>query len=91
MQCKKVKGKCKVIPVRGREGPYGCETSRPPNFLENRFTDGGKIVSLMRRPPFTTQGRFLVLISVRRLKRPQGHNAAAMIRSIEKSSDLIGN
>jgi hypothetical protein len=35
-------------------------------------------------------GRFLVLISVR-LSRPQGHNAAGRIRSIETSNDLIGN
>jgi hypothetical protein len=26
-----------------------------------------------------------------RLSRPQGHSAAGMIRSIEKSNDLIGN
>jgi hypothetical protein len=33
-----------------------------PTFpLDNRLTDGGKVVSLMRRPPFTP----LVLISVR--------------------------
>jgi hypothetical protein len=36
-------------------------------------------------------GRFLVLISVKRLSRPQGHSAAGRIRSIEKSNDLIGN
>jgi hypothetical protein len=29
-------------------------------------------------------GRFLVLISVKRLSRPQGHSAAGKIRSIEK-------
>jgi hypothetical protein len=37
-------------------------------FLDNRFTDGGEVVSLTRRPPFTTPrppGRFLVLISGR--------------------------
>jgi hypothetical protein len=36
-------------------------------------------------------GRFLVLISVKRLSRPQGHRAAGKIRSIEKSNELIGN
>jgi hypothetical protein len=25
----------------------------PPHFLDNRLTDGGEVVSLMRRPPFT--------------------------------------
>jgi hypothetical protein len=29
------------------------ETSRLPHFLDNRFTDGGKVVSFKRRPPFT--------------------------------------
>jgi hypothetical protein len=43
----------KAIPVTGRGGPYGCETSRLPHFLENRLIDGGKIVSLTRWPPFT--------------------------------------
>jgi hypothetical protein len=62
---RKVK-KGKAIPVTGREGPYGCETSRLPHFLDNRLTDGGKVVSLTRPPPFTPQGRFLILISVRR-------------------------
>jgi hypothetical protein len=43
----------KAIPVIGRAGPYICETSRLPHFLDNRLTDGGEVVSLMRRPPFT--------------------------------------
>jgi hypothetical protein len=33
----------------------GCETSRLPHFLDNRLTDGGEVVSLTRRPPFTPQ------------------------------------
>jgi hypothetical protein len=45
--------KIKTIPVTDSEGLYGCETSRIPHFLDNRFTDGGEIVSLMRRPRFT--------------------------------------
>jgi hypothetical protein len=49
-----VKGKSKTIPVTGREGPQGCETSRFPHFLYNQLTDGGG-VSLTRRPPFTPQ------------------------------------
>jgi hypothetical protein len=40
-----------------------------------------------RYPP----GRFLVLISVKRLSRPQGHSAVESIRTIEKSNELIGN
>jgi hypothetical protein len=34
-------------------------------------------------------GRFLVLIYVKRLGRPQGHSAAGRIRSNEKSNNLI--
>jgi hypothetical protein len=41
--------KCEAVPVPGRE------TSRLPHFLDNRLTDGGKVVSLTRRPPFTPQ------------------------------------
>jgi hypothetical protein len=45
--------KGKAIPATGRVGPEGCETSRLPHFLDNRFTDGGEVVSLTRRPPVT--------------------------------------
>jgi hypothetical protein len=40
----------KVIPVTGRGGPYGCETSRLPHSLDSRLTDGREVVSLTRRP-----------------------------------------
>jgi hypothetical protein len=42
-----------AIPVTGTGGQFGCETSRLPHFLDNRLTDGGEVVSLTRRPPFT--------------------------------------
>jgi hypothetical protein len=32
------KAKGKAIPVTGRGGPLGCETSRPPHFLDNQIT-----------------------------------------------------
>jgi hypothetical protein len=57
--------KKKDIPVTNRGGPYGCETSRLPHFLDNRLTDGSEVVSLKRRPRLYPPGRFLVLISVR--------------------------
>jgi hypothetical protein len=50
---KYVKVKGKAIPVTGRGGPWDCEKSRLPHFLENRLTDGGEIVSLTRRSLFT--------------------------------------
>jgi hypothetical protein len=40
----------KAIRVTSRGGPYGCETSRLPHFLDNRLTDGAEVVSLTRRP-----------------------------------------
>jgi hypothetical protein len=43
----------KSIPVTDRGGPQGCETSRLPHYLDNRLTDGGKVASPTRRPPFT--------------------------------------
>jgi hypothetical protein len=43
----------KAIPVTGREGPYGCKTLKVPHFLDNRLTDGRKVVSLTHRPPLT--------------------------------------
>jgi hypothetical protein len=57
----------KAIPVTGRGGPQGCETSMLPHFLDSRLTDGGEIVSLTRWPAgrHLPTGRFLVLISVR--------------------------
>jgi hypothetical protein len=45
----------KAIPVTGRGGPQGCETSRLPHSLDNRLRDGGDIVSLTPRTPFTPQ------------------------------------
>jgi hypothetical protein len=62
---------------------------RLPHFLDNWLTDVGEVVSLTHRPPFTPRkipGSHFYL----RLSRAQGHNAAGRIRSIEKSSDLIG-
>jgi hypothetical protein len=56
--------KQKAISVAGRGGPYGCETSRLPHFLDSGLTDGCEIVSLTRRPPLPP-GKFQVLISVR--------------------------
>jgi hypothetical protein len=68
-----------------------CDVEGPTFSLDNRLTDGGKVVSLTRRQPFTPPpGRFLVHVSVKRLSRPQGHSAPGKIRSIEKIH-LIGN
>jgi hypothetical protein len=63
--------------------------SRLPHFLHNRFTDGGEVVSLMRRPPFTLR-KIPGTHFCYRLSRPQGHSAAGRTTSTEKSHYLIG-
>jgi hypothetical protein len=45
--------KDKTISVTGRGGSKVFETSRLPHFLDNRLIDGGEVVSLTHRPPFT--------------------------------------
>jgi hypothetical protein len=47
--------KGKAIPITGRGGPWVCETSRLPHFLDNQLTDGVEVVSFTRRPLFTHQ------------------------------------
>jgi hypothetical protein len=45
------------MPITGRGRPYGYETSRLPQLLDNRLTDGGEIVSLTSRAiPVTGSG-----------------------------------
>jgi hypothetical protein len=52
---KDCKGKGKVFLSTGLGGPWGCERLRLLHFLENRLSDGGKVVSPSRRPIFTPQ------------------------------------
>jgi hypothetical protein len=61
-----------------------------PTFLYNRLTDGGEVVSLTRRPPFTPR-KIPGTGFCQRLSRPQGQSAAETNRSIENCNDLIGN
>jgi hypothetical protein len=43
------------IPVTGRGGPLGSETSRLLHSIDTLLADGGKVVSLTRLPPSTPQ------------------------------------
>jgi hypothetical protein len=73
----------KTSPVTCRGGSYICETSWLPHFLENQLTDGGKGVRLTRRPDARyPPGRFLILISVKRLSRLQSHCAVGSVTTI---------
>jgi hypothetical protein len=88
VKVKKIHGK--AIRVTGCGRPYGCETSRPPHFLENQLTDGGKVVSLMRRSPFALRKNSGTHFC-QRLSRHQGPTAAGMIRSASESNNFAGN
>jgi hypothetical protein len=50
--------KNKAIPVTGRGGLYGYEMLRIPHCLDNRLTDGGRIVSLTHRQRTTRQKHY---------------------------------
>jgi hypothetical protein len=53
----------KAVPVTGRGGPYGCETSGLPHFLDSRLRDGVRL-SALRAGRSEPPRRFLVLIPV---------------------------
>jgi hypothetical protein len=82
--------KGKAIPVTGHRGPWGCETSRLPHFLDNRLTDGGEVFSLTRRPPFTPRN-IPGTHFCQRQSRTQNHSTAGRIGLIAKSNYLTGN
>jgi hypothetical protein len=58
-----VVAKSKAIPITGLGGLQSCEMLRIPHSLDNRFTDGGKVVRPMHRPQFTPQKHDYVSIS----------------------------
>jgi hypothetical protein len=87
---KKERKRGKAIPLTGRSGQQGCDTSRLPHLLENRVTDGGEVISIMRQPPFTP-GRFLGLISVRGWVDRRVIVRLEGLGQLKHSSDLIGN
>jgi hypothetical protein len=59
-------------------------------FLDSRLTDGSKAISLMCRSPFTPK-KISGTHFCQRLSQPQSHSLDGRIRSVEKSSDIIGN
>jgi hypothetical protein len=69
----------------------GCEMLRIPHCLDNRLTEGGKIVSRTRRPRSTPQKPCLMLlILIHRLSKPQGLLRLEEIDKFKKCNDLIG-
>jgi hypothetical protein len=65
------------------------------HFLENRLTDGGEVVSLKLRLPFTPPPQvdswYSFLLEAKSTPGPQDNSAAGRITSIEKCNDIIGN
>jgi hypothetical protein len=50
--------KTKDIPETGRGGPKGCEMFWIPHCLDNRLTDGGKVVSPTHRTRSTPEKHY---------------------------------
>jgi hypothetical protein len=55
--------KSRAISLRGRGGLQSCEILRVPRCLDNRLTDGGKVVSPTHRPHFTPQKHYYFYVS----------------------------
>jgi hypothetical protein len=68
----------KAIPVTGREGPWGCETSRLPHFLDNRFIDGGEVVTMGE-----TTNAHRILVGKPGGKRPLGRPRRTWVDNIK--------
>jgi hypothetical protein len=68
------KGKAIRVTGRGaRGGPWCCEMSRLPHFLDNQLRDDGEVASLMHRPAgLYAPGRFLYsfLLQAESIPRP---------------------
>jgi hypothetical protein len=60
-----------------------------PHTLDNQLTDGGKIVNLTHRPPFTPR-KIPDSRSCSMLSRSQDHIATRKIRITEKSVTSLG-
>jgi hypothetical protein len=62
---------------------------RIPHYLDNRLTDGGKVVSPTHLPRFTPKKYFLVLISVTCGVSPRVIVQLEGLGKLQKSCDLI--
>jgi hypothetical protein len=74
-----------VIPITDLRGHEDFGTSRLPHFLDNRFTDGGEVVCLVRQPHFTPQEDSWTLFLLE-AESARGPSATGRIKSIEKNA-----
>jgi len=84
-----VNGKGKADPLQAWSGPEGSRKLRFPDFMTTA-QDGGKVVSLMHRPPLTlgnTPGAHFCS----RMSRPQGHSVTGRIMSLINYNETTGN
>jgi hypothetical protein len=79
----------KAVPLQAWSGPEFSRKLRFPDVMTTA-QDGGKIVSLMHRPPLP-QGNRPGTYFCKRLSRSQDHSATGSIISLKNSSDTIGN
>jgi hypothetical protein len=85
-----LKNKGKAVPVTGRGGPYGCETSRLQIFSRqsaHRWRWGCQPYAPATLYPQEDSWYSLLL----QAESTEGPSAAGGIRSVEKCDDLIGN
>jgi hypothetical protein len=76
------KNKTKASPVRGREGLWGCETSRFQFLQDSWLKDDGEFV-ILKRWPSLAPNKIPGIQFRQKLNRTQGYSAAEMIRSTE--------
>jgi hypothetical protein len=75
--------KSKAFPQQAVEACKGCEMLRIPHCLDNRLTDGCKVVSFMHQSRSTPQKLYFCASGTDfcyELSEPQSYNAAGRIR-----------
>ena len=83
------KGKGTAALLQAWSGPEGSSKLRFPDFMTTA-QDGGKVVSLTRRPHLP-RGNTPGTHFCQRVSRPQGHSVTGRIMSLKNSNDTIGN
>jgi hypothetical protein len=86
------KSKSKPIPITGRGSLQGCEMLRIPHCLDNRLTDGGKVVGLTHRPRSAPQKHYFSASRTHfswSLSKPQGRVWLEGLGKLRKFIHLI--